>query len=216
MPRRSRCFAARSSEPCCAARWIAASWQPSCGSSPAGATGRRTSSTAAATPCPRSSAGTTPTATAASPPCDPHPAATEDAAATWTPRSAISCSTSAASTRRPPPRSSCAPSPPTDGEKKPMRIHALLDDASRYVVVIEALHSEQEIDMLGLLVRAIRREGPPDALYLDNGPTYRGDVLRIGCERLGITLLHARAHDAPARGKMERFGRPLRGQRPVP
>jgi transposase InsO family protein len=97
-----------------------------------------------------------------------------------------------------------------DGKPQPVRIHALLDDASRYVVALEAHHSEREIDMLGLLVRALRRHGPPDAIYLDNGSTYRGDLLRTACARLGISLLHARPYDAPARGKMERFWRTLR------
>jgi transposase InsO family protein len=97
-----------------------------------------------------------------------------------------------------------------DGKPHPVRIHALLDDASRYVVALEAHHTEREIDMLGLLVRALRRHGPPDAIYLDNGSTYRGDILRTACARLGISLLHARPYDAPARGKMERFWRTLR------
>ena len=96
------------------------------------------------------------------------------------------------------------------GVSKPLRIHALLDDASRAIVAIEPHHSEREIDMLGLFVRALRRHGPPEALYLDNGATYRGHTLRLACERLGITLLHARPYDAPARGKMERFWRTLR------
>ena len=96
------------------------------------------------------------------------------------------------------------------GVSRPLRIHALLDDASRFLVAIEAHHQEREIDMLGLFVRALRRFGAPDALYLDNGSTYRGDTLRIACERLGVTLLHARPYDAPARGKMERFWRTLR------
>lgn len=97
-----------------------------------------------------------------------------------------------------------------DGRAHPVRIHGLLDDASRYVVALEAHHSEREIDMLGLLVRALRRHGPPDAIYLDNGSTYRGDHLRTACARLSISLLHARPYDAPARGKMERFWRTLR------
>ena len=96
------------------------------------------------------------------------------------------------------------------GVPRPLRIHGMLDDASRYVVALEAHHTERESDMLGLCVRALRRHGAPDALYLDNGSTYRGDVLRLGCERLNVTLLHARPHDAPARGKMERFWRTLR------
>jgi putative transposase len=87
--------------------------------------------------------------------------------------------------------------------KKPVRVHALLDDASRYVLAIEAMHQEREIDMLGLLVRAIRKHGPPDAIYLDNGSTYRGHTLALACARMGTTLVHAKPYDAPARGKME-------------
>ena len=93
---------------------------------------------------------------------------------------------------------------------KPLRIHALLDDTSRYVVALEAHHTEREDDMLGIFLRALRRHGAPDALYLDNGATYRGEGLRLACERLDISLLHARPGDAPARGKMERFWRTLR------
>jgi transposase InsO family protein len=93
---------------------------------------------------------------------------------------------------------------------KPVRIHALLDDASRYVVALEAMHSEREVDMLALLVRALRKYGPPDALYLDNGSTYRGQALSLACARMGTALVHPRPYDAPARGKMERFWRTLR------
>jgi len=96
------------------------------------------------------------------------------------------------------------------GSKQPLRIHALLDDHSRYVVALEAYHTEREVDMLVVLVAALRRHGLPVVLYLDNGSTYRGEALRLACERLGITLLHPRPYDAPARGKMERFWRSLR------
>jgi hypothetical protein len=94
----------------------------------------------------------------------------------------------------------------------PVRIHAILDDASRYVVAIEAMRQEREIDMLGLLVRAVRRHGPPDALYLDNGSTYRGQALSLAIARMGGVLIHARPYDAPARGKIERFWRTMREQ----
>ena len=97
-----------------------------------------------------------------------------------------------------------------DGKVRPLRIHALMDDASRYVVALEAHHQEREIDMLGLFVRALRRHGPPDALYLDNGATYRGETLATACARIGTTLLHPKPYDAQARGKMERFWRTLR------
>ena len=98
------------------------------------------------------------------------------------------------------------------GKKLPVRIHGMLDDASRYVVALQAMPYERELDMLHLLAGALRRHGRPNALYLDNGSTYRGDILRLGCERLGITLLHAAPYDPQARGKMERFWRTLREQ----
>jgi transposase InsO family protein len=98
------------------------------------------------------------------------------------------------------------------GKSVPVRIHALLDDASRYIVAIEARHQEREVDMLAVLIRALRRFGAPDALYFDNGATYRGETLSLACARLGTALVHAKPYDAPARGKMERFWRTLREQ----
>lgn len=93
----------------------------------------------------------------------------------------------------------------------PLRIHAILDDHSRYVVAIQATTTEREVEMLSLLVKAMRSIGRrPSALYLDNGPTYTGEALVTTCARLEINLLHATAEDPEARGKMERFWRTLR------
>jgi transposase InsO family protein len=97
-----------------------------------------------------------------------------------------------------------------DDTRTPVRIHGMLDDCSRYGVALEAHDSETELDMLRVFIRALRTHGRPDVLYLDNGSTYRGDVLRTACARLGITLLHAQPYDPQARGKMERFWRTLR------
>jgi putative transposase len=62
-----------------------------------------------------------------------------------------------------------------NGRSVPLRIHALLDDHSRYVVALQACSTERETEMLALCVKAFRGEGTPDALYTDNGPTYLGD-----------------------------------------
>jgi putative transposase len=97
------------------------------------------------------------------------------------------------------------------GRTVPLRIHALLDDHSRYIVAIVATTTEREVEMLSLLVKAMRGSGRrPEALYLDNGATYTGDVLATACSRLSIGLMHATPHDPQARGKMERFWRTLR------
>ncbi|MBX3276326.1 MAG: DDE-type integrase/transposase/recombinase [Sandaracinaceae bacterium] len=103
------------------------------------------------------------------------------------------------------------PSMRIGGRTVPLRIHAILDDHSRYVVAIQAATTEREVEMLALMVKAMRGLGRrPEALYLDNGPTYRGDVLTTLCARLEIGLLHAQPEDPQARGKMERFWRTLR------
>lgn len=96
------------------------------------------------------------------------------------------------------------------GAPHALRIHAILDDASRFLVQIAAFDTEREQDMLILLVRALRAYGRPEALYLDNGSTYTGQLLKTVCSRLGLTLLHAKPYDPQARGKMERFWRTLR------
>jgi putative transposase len=96
------------------------------------------------------------------------------------------------------------------GVRTPIRIHGMLDDCSRFVVALETHASEREQDMLHVLTRALRLHGKPDMLFLDNGSTYRGEVLQTACSRLGISLVHARPYDPEARGKMERFWRTLR------
>lgn len=93
---------------------------------------------------------------------------------------------------------------------KPLRVHGILDDASRYVTALGARQSEREVDMIELLLGALREHGKPDTLYLDNGSTYVGETLTLVCARLGIAVVHARPYDPQARGKMERFWRTLR------
>jgi putative transposase len=97
-----------------------------------------------------------------------------------------------------------------DGRRVPIRVHGLLDDASRHVVALRVASDEREHTMLTLFAQSLMEHGKCDALYLDNGATYRGAILQLCCSRLGITLLHAKPYDAPARGKMERFWRRLR------
>lgn len=97
-----------------------------------------------------------------------------------------------------------------EGKNKPLRVHGILDDNSRYITAIAARHTEMEIDMLELMTQAVRRWGCPETLYVDNGSTYRGETLALFCNRLGIKLLHAEPYDPQARGKMERFWRTLR------
>lgn len=97
-----------------------------------------------------------------------------------------------------------------EGRRIPVRVHALLDDTSRYIAALRVFGHEREVAMLELLVEAIRLYGAPRRLLLDNGATYSGEALATACGRLGIELIHARPYDPQARGKMERFWRTMR------
>ena len=97
-----------------------------------------------------------------------------------------------------------------DGRRTPVRVHGLLDDASRCIVALSVASDEREETMLQLFSRAVMEHGRPDVLYLDNGSTYRGVALATVCSRLGTGLRHAKPYDAAARGKMERFWRRMR------
>lgn len=104
------------------------------------------------------------------------------------------------------------PSLQVDGRTVPLRIHAILDDKTRYIVALQACTTELESEMLRLFVGGMRLHGAPDVLYLDNGPTYSGQTLATACARLGVALVHAKPYDPQARGKMERLWRTLREQ----
>jgi putative transposase len=99
-----------------------------------------------------------------------------------------------------------------DGSQRHVRVHALLDDASRRVLALEVFDTERERDMLLLFCTALLEHPACGVLYLDNGACYRGKVLAAACARLDIALVHAEPYDAEARGKMERFWRTMRQQ----
>lgn len=97
-----------------------------------------------------------------------------------------------------------------DGGVEKVYVHAILDDHARFVVAIKACVAETENDLLELLVETLLRYPACDTLYTDNGSTYRGDLLTLALDKLGIRVVHAAPYDPEARGKMERFWRTLR------
>lgn len=58
----------------------------------------------------------------------------------------------------------------------------------RYVVAIEARYQRERSTLLAVLIRALRRFGAPDAMYFDNGATYRGDALVADGLRRGLEI----------------------------
>jgi transposase InsO family protein len=99
------------------------------------------------------------------------------------------------------------------------RCHPLtvLDDHSRFNIVLHACDGETLHDVQKPLEQAFRRYGLPDRISCDNGPPWgtmhREDRLtRLGVWliRLGIRITHARPKHPQTNGKDERFHRTLK------
>jgi transposase InsO family protein len=100
------------------------------------------------------------------------------------------------------------------------RLHPLtvIDDHSRYAVVLRAAGDERTGTVMGALSAAFERYGLPDAIQTDNGSPW-GDDARSRLTKLGVWLIEhgvAPWHTAPfhpqSNGKNERFNRTLKAE----
>jgi transposase InsO family protein len=91
-------------------------------------------------------------------------------------------------------------------------LHAIIDDASRYVVSARFYFKETVEVLITEMMIATRRYGICQRFYTDNGPSYASSHLKIVCARLGIHLVHTPPYRPQGRGKVERFFRTIRDQ----
>lgn len=100
------------------------------------------------------------------------------------------------------------------------RCHPLtvLDDASRYSLVLEACADETGATVQGCLTRAFLRYGLPWQMLMDNGSPWGNDrahpytPLGVWLLRLGIRVSHGRPYHPQTQGKDERFHRTLKAE----
>jgi transposase InsO family protein len=105
------------------------------------------------------------------------------------------------------------------------RCHPLtvLDDHSRFCLLLAACHNEQGAAVQQHLVGCFRANGLPGEILSDNGPPWGGGgamrhtSLSAWLIRLGVTVLHGRPWHPQTQGKEERFHRTLMDEliRPV-
>jgi len=101
---------------------------------------------------------------------------------------------------------------PHQGQPVRVKIFALLDDRSRLVPFLQAGFHETQSAFLTVLLGAVMRRGLPDAILLDNHGSFTGSDVQLAAAKLNIRLTYARPYDGPAKGKIERYWRTLRGQ----
>jgi len=98
------------------------------------------------------------------------------------------------------------------------RCHPLtvLDDHSRFSVVLKACADERAQTVRSVLTEAFRRYGLPAAMLMDNGAPWGCDhdhpftAFSLWLIRLGIRVTHGRPYHPQTQGKDERFHRTLK------
>lgn len=97
------------------------------------------------------------------------------------------------------------------------RCHPLtvLDDHSRFNVLLRACANEQGETVQGALTEAFRRYGLPERMTMDHGSPWGADpahpltAVTVWLIRLGIGVSHSRPYHPQTQGKDERFHRTL-------
>lgn len=99
------------------------------------------------------------------------------------------------------------------------RCHPLtvLDDHSRFAVVLGACADERTETVRGWLTTAFRHYGLPERMTMDNGSCWGGEnqgltTLTAWLVRLGIRISHSRPYHPQTQGKDERFHRTLNAE----
>ena len=95
-------------------------------------------------------------------------------------------------------------------KEKKAYLHAILDDATRYIVAARFYPAEDTRALISDLMLAVRRFGIPRRFYTDNGAAFRSRHLIKVAARLEITMHHTPAYRPQGRGKVERFFRSVR------
>ncbi len=96
------------------------------------------------------------------------------------------------------------------GQKRKTYLHAIIDDASRYIVRAGFFTSESTEVLMKELMASVRSHGKPIRFYTDNGACYASRHLKFVCANLGIHLIHTPPGKPRGRGKVERFFRTVR------
>lgn len=93
---------------------------------------------------------------------------------------------------------------------------AVLDDHSRFNLLLSAEANEQGITVQTALAGAFAQYGLPEAILCDNGPPWGAadptcpyTKLAVWLLRLGVRVLHGRPYHPQTQGKQERFNRTL-------
>ncbi len=95
------------------------------------------------------------------------------------------------------------------GKKRRLRLVAILDSYTRYIVHAEFYFNENRPCLEDTLLKAILKHNVPEVFYCDNAKVFRSHHLRRIAAELGFSVKHSKAGQPQGRGKIEPWFRPV-------
>lgn len=95
----------------------------------------------------------------------------------------------------------------TTGKKRRLRLVAILDSYTRYMVHAEFYFNENRPCLEDTLLKAILKHQVPEIFYCDNAKIFRSQQLKRVAAELGFSVKHNRVGQPQGRGKLERWFR---------
>lgn len=108
--------------------------------------------------------------------------------------------------------SSVGPYLKINGKKKKVWIQAVIDDASRCIVGIDAFLNDNFINLMSVLKSAVTKFGKPKILSFDNGSAYKNKQISLLGARIGVSLNYCAPYTPISKAKIERWFRTLKQQ----
>lgn len=97
-----------------------------------------------------------------------------------------------------------------NGQKKQTYLIIILDDSSRVICHGEFFFNDNAVNMQSVFKKSISKYGLPKRLFVDNGPSYKNDQLRLICASLGVVLIFTKSYSPQSKGKVERAFRTIK------
>ncbi|RYE18957.1 MAG: transposase [Sphingobacteriaceae bacterium] len=94
--------------------------------------------------------------------------------------------------------------------KRKFRTLNVIDDYNRQAITVEAAYSMPATRVTQILEYAIKEQGKPKCIRVDNGPEFISKEFKDWCSQKGITIRHTQPGKPMQNGYIERFNRTFR------
>lgn len=96
--------------------------------------------------------------------------------------------------------------------KKRVYVIALIDDASRMIVGIDAFFNDNFENLLSVMKSAVSKFGVPQIWNFDNGSNYRNKQVELLAARIGSCVNYCKPFTPTSKAKIERWFRTMKDQ----